>query len=102
MTSRQRLSNRRRSEIRDFSHAGHQFTVGASWFADGRLAEVFISSERPGSPIEAIARDAAVVVSLALQHGVDLASLRAALTCDHGGGAASPLGAALDCLAVSR
>jgi hypothetical protein len=100
MTScRERLPNRRRSEIRDFSYAGNLFTVGVSHFKDGRPAEIFISSNRPGSPIEAIARDGAVAVSLALQHGADLAVLRAALTRDDKGAPASPLGKALDCLA---
>jgi len=93
MTARERLPNRRRSET------GNLFTVGASRFKDGRLAEIFISSNRPGSPIEAIARDSAVAVSFALQHGADLAVLQGALTRDHDGGPASPLGAALDCLA---
>ena len=96
--SRQRIPNRRRSEIRDFSYAGNLFSVGVSRFDDGRLAEIFIASARPGSPIEAIARDSAVAVSFALQHGADLASLRAALTRDHDGGPASPLGAAFDLL----
>src|SRR5690348_9790163 len=96
--TRERLPNRRRSEIRDFSYAGNQFTVGLSRFGDGRVAEIFISSARPGSPIEAIARDSAVAVSIALQHGADLEALRGALTKNHDGGPASPLGAALDCL----
>lgn len=98
MTARERLPNRRRSEIRDFTFAGNNFSVGFAQFADGRLGEIFISSERPGSAIEAIARDGAVAVSFALQHGADLASLRAALTRNHCGGPASPIGAALDCL----
>jgi hypothetical protein len=98
MSVRDRLPNRRCSEIHDFSFAGNNFSVGVSRFEDGRVAEIFISSERPGSPIEAIARDSAVAVSFALQHGADLASLRAALTRDHDDGPASPLGAALDCL----
>ncbi|MGO9672715.1 MAG: hypothetical protein ACLPSF_00830 [Methylocella sp.] len=98
MSARERLPNRRRSETRNFTFAGNNFGVGFSRFDDGCLAEIFISSERPGSPIEAIARDGAVAASFALQCGADLASLRAALTRDHDGGPASPLGAALDCL----
>ena len=45
-----------------------------------------------------IARDAAILASLAFQHGVDLATIRAALTKDHDGGPATLLGAALDAL----
>jgi hypothetical protein len=39
-----------------------------------RTAEIFISSARPGSPIEAIARNAAITASLALQCGLDARS----------------------------
>lgn len=95
---RQRPPNRRCSEIIDFEYSGNKFSLGLSRFADGRVAEIFISSERPGSPLEAIARDSAVAVSFALQCGADIAALRAALTRDHDGGPASPIGAALDCL----
>jgi hypothetical protein len=37
--------------------------------------------------------------SLAFQHGVDLQTIRTALTRDHDDGPATPLGAALDALA---
>ena len=37
---------------------------------DGALGEVFINSRKTGGDVEAIARDAAVLLSLALQHGV--------------------------------
>jgi hypothetical protein len=59
---------------------------------------VILSSHKPGSPIEAIARDAAVTVSIALQFGAPLETIRAALTKDHDGGPATLLGAALDAL----
>jgi hypothetical protein len=102
MTARERLPNRRRSEIRDFSYAGNLFTVGVSHFKDGRPAEIFISSKRPGSAIETIGRDAAIVTSLALQFGADLETIRGALTRDHDGGPATLLGAALDALSEGR
>jgi hypothetical protein len=54
------------------------------------------ASNKPGSPIEAIARDAAVTVSIALQFGADLETIKQALTKDHDGGPATPLGAALE------
>ena len=98
MTSRERLPNRRRSEILDLEHAGTRFTLGFSRFRDGRVAELFISSSRPGSAIEAVARDSAIIASLALQHGCDLATIRGALTRDHDGGPATLLGAAADAL----
>jgi hypothetical protein len=98
MTARKRLPNRRQCESFEFRHAGHPFTLCTGFYADGRIAEIFLSSHKPGSPIEAIARDSAIMASLALQHGVALETIRAALTRDHDGGPATLLGAALDAI----
>jgi hypothetical protein len=99
MTARERLPNRRQCESFEFRHAGLVFTLCAGSYPDGRLAEIFLSSHKLGSPIEAIARDAAVTVSIALQFGADLQTIRAALTKDHDGGPATAIGAALDAIA---
>ena len=64
-----------------------------SRYSDGLPAEIFLSSRHVGSPLEAIARDAAVTVSIALQHGVPISTIRQALTKDHDDGPL--LGAAL-------
>jgi hypothetical protein len=72
MTARERLPNRRQCESFEFRHAGLDFTLAAGFYADGRIAEIFLSSHKPGSPIEAVARDAAVTVSITLQFGVPL------------------------------
>jgi hypothetical protein len=95
-TTRTRLPNRRETETLGFKHRGNSFTLTIGRWSDGRLAEIFISSEKPGSELEAIARDAAITASLAFQFGCPLNMLRAALTQDHGGGPATLLGAALD------
>jgi hypothetical protein len=102
MPARERLPNRQQCESFEFRHAGLDFTLAAGFYPDGRIAEVFLSSHKPGSPIEAIARDAAILASLAFQHGVDLQTIRTALTRDHDGGSATPLGAALDAIAEAR
>ena len=99
MTARQRLPNRRACESVEFRHAGLDFTLCAGFHRDGRIAEIFLSSHKPGTAIEATARDAAIVVSIALQFGADIATIRSALTKDHDGSAATVLGAALDKLA---
>ena len=99
MTARQRLCNRRACESFEFRHVGLDFTLAAGFYPDGRIAEIFLSSHKPGSPIEAIARDAAVTVSIALQFGADLETIRQALTKDHDGGPATLLGAALEAIA---
>jgi hypothetical protein len=95
---RLRLPNRRRCESFEFLHAGLRFTLCAGFYRDGRIAEIFLSSHKPGSAVEAVARDAAIVTSLALQYGADLETIRAALTKDHDDGPATLLGAALDAL----
>lgn len=100
MNSRQRLPNRRRHELIDFTLGGFTYTAGIGRFDDGRLAEVFLDpSAKSGTAVEAAALDAAVTVSLALQHGTPAEAIRAALSRDHLGRAAGPLGALLDILA---
>jgi hypothetical protein len=96
---RERLPNRRQCESFEIFHSGVHFTVSAGRYQDGRMAEIFLSAERAGTPLEAIARDAAVLASLAFQHGADLETIRIALTRDHDGGPATALGAALDAIA---
>jgi len=66
-----------------------------------RVAEIFLSSHRPGSETEAIARDAAIITSLALQHGCDLAMIAHGVTRADDGSAATAIGAAFDLLAVA-
>jgi hypothetical protein len=99
---RERLPNRRRSSTRTFEHSGMKFVVTAGYFPDGRLGEIFISGERPGSGVEVLAHDAAVTLSIALQFGADLQTIRNALEKDGDGGPASVLGAALSTLAVAE
>lgn len=95
--TRRTLPHRRQCETVEFRHAGHAFTLCVGLRpSTGEIAEIFISSTKPGSPLEALARDAAIIVSLALQHGAELATIRHALTRDHDGGPATLIGAALD------
>lgn len=97
---RQRLSHRRAHELLDFEHGGHRYTAGIGRFDDGRLAEVFINAPgRVGSGIEAMARDAATVASIALQYGAPAETIRRALTRNTDATASGPLGAVLDRLA---
>ncbi len=76
-----------------------RFTATCSWFPDGSLAEIFLSNHRAGSDSDANACDAAVVASIALQHGVPLETIRRALMRDSRGRARTPLGMALDLIA---
>jgi hypothetical protein len=95
---RHRLPDRRRGETFDFFHNNLGFTSTIGRYRDGRIGEIFLRAHKPGGDLEAVARDAAIVVSLALQHGADLGTIRRALTRDHNGGPATLLGAALDAI----
>ena len=99
MTARERLPNRRASESFTFECGGLRYHATISYFADGRIGEVFITNIKPSSQSDVNARDAAVVASLALQFGCPIDVLRKALMRDPRGVASSPLGIALDSLA---
>lgn len=77
--SRERLPNRRRAELVTFDHGARKWTACVGRFADGRLAEIFIEGPKD-SPLLALARDAAILASIALQHGAPLAVIRRALS----------------------
>lgn len=96
---RRRPPQRRPHELLDFEHAGHRYTVGLGFFETGGLAEIFINVPgRSGSAIEAVARDAAILASICLQHGASVGVIRQALTRNGDGSAGGPLGAVLDLL----
>ena len=88
--------NRRPAEHFNFTCNGLHYTASIGRFPDGRLAEIFVTNSKAGSHSDAAAKDAAVVCSIALQHGVPVDVIRHALLRDQRGVASSPLGAALD------
>jgi hypothetical protein len=95
---RERLANRRASEIFSFETQGHRFTGSISRYKDGRLAELFLTNFKAGSQIGTLVHDAAIILSFALQHGADVEDIRKALCRDNSGAALGPLGQALDLL----
>jgi hypothetical protein len=99
---RERLPNRRLAETitlpRD-SGLLYNATVGRA--ADGRVLEIFLSNSKPGSQSDCNARDSAIAASLALQYGCPLEVLQRALLRDPRGRPSTPLGAAVDLIAVS-
>ena len=96
---RERLPNRRASELMEVRSFELPFTVGVSKYSDGRLAEIFITNHRAISAAGIMASDAAIAASLALQFGCPVDVLRKALSRDSQGKATSPLGVALDLIA---
>jgi ribonucleoside-diphosphate reductase alpha chain len=93
------LPNRRAAETFGLECHGMKYTATIARFAHGGVAEIFLSNHKAGSHADTAARDSAVVASLALQFGVPLNTLRAALMRDSSGRASGPLGVALDIIA---
>jgi len=99
---RARLSNRRGSESFSFECGGLAYHATASRFADGALAEIFLTCHKAGSAADTAARDSAIVCSIALQFGADVETIRKALCRDSRGTANGPLGVALDLIGERR
>jgi hypothetical protein len=97
---RERLPNRRLAETFNLESGGLAYTASVGRFNDGRLAEIFITNHKAGSSADTNAKDAAVVCSIALQHGVPLDTIRRALMRDSAGKPSGPLGVALDMIAA--
>jgi hypothetical protein len=86
---RQKLQNRRAHWLYRFECDGQSYTGGIGRFDDGRIAEIFINGSKVGTAAETNAQDAAIVASLALQHGCPIETIRHALA--RSGGATGPL-----------
>jgi ribonucleoside-diphosphate reductase alpha chain len=99
MNDRNYLPNKRRNTTFNFHCSGQTYSATYSTFADGTLAEIFLSNGKCGSESDAAARDSAVVCSIALQFGTPIDVIRGALLRDPRGIASSPLGIALDLIA---
>ncbi len=96
MTTRATLPHRRAATTCEVKHGQQSVTVTVGYYADGSLGEVFVTAPKVGSSLEAIARDAAVLLSIAAQFGVPLDTLRHAVTREQDGSPSSIIGAVLD------
>jgi hypothetical protein len=94
--ARERMQNRRDSETSSFDHGGAAFTMTVGRYPDGRIGELFINAAHANSALDALASDAAIAISFALQHGADLGAMRSAMKRNSQGEPSSPIGAALD------
>ncbi len=112
-SSRQRLPTRRPAHSEALEVDSHAFTATVGFDPkSGQPRELFLTAGKEGSLLNALLADAAVVISVALQHGVPAASLAksvgrlpagpvAPVDLDYGPGQkvpASPIAAALDLL----
>ena len=98
MTMRRALPQRRRSENFDMEFGGFskRYNITVGYYDDGGIGEVFINHPVSGLQSEAIARDGAVAVSLALQYGVPLETLQHAVTRNDRNEPTSIVGAVVD------
>lgn len=99
--TRHSLPNRRASVTFSLPWQGVVHEVSLGLFDDGTPAEVFISGTKSGSDIQAVSRDAAILLSLALQHGVALDVIRRSVTRGEDEKPQSILGAVVDAFAVT-
>jgi hypothetical protein len=100
-SSRNRLPNRRLAESFELEVEGLRYTATVGRFPDDTIGELFLNNHKSNSSADTAARDSAIVVSIALQHGADLETIRRALCRDGHGRATGPLGAALDAIEAS-
>jgi hypothetical protein len=95
---RRALPSRRGCETFELRHGARNtlFHVTVGRYPDGTMGEVFISGAKAGSDLEAVARDGAVLISIALQYGVPLDVIRHAITREENGAPSTVLGVVID------
>lgn len=101
--TREVLPQRRRTETFDFVHrhqdgSGTWFTTTVGYYHDGRPGEVFLSARKVTSAVDIMVRDAAILLSFALQHGVSAEQLRAAMLRGEDGAPHGVFGTLLDAM----
>lgn len=98
MPQRELLPQRRRAETFNmrFGDQSAEYTVTLGYYEDGRIGEIFIDGAKAGTMMDALARDGAVLTSIGLQYGMQLETVRHALTRDRDGNATTIIGAVID------
>lgn len=101
--TRRILNNRRHHEVLEFDFWHIDFTVGIGRDRSddpihGPIRELFINAGKTGVQMETLARDSAVLMSIALQHGAPLETMRRAITRNVDGSPSGPIGHLLDLL----
>lgn len=100
--TRRELPARREGETFELRFWGIDFTVSFGRYPDGRVGEAFITGAKSGQDVEGTARDAAILLSLALQHDVPLSTIQHAVTRTSSGEPAAIIGAIVDRLVVEE
>jgi hypothetical protein len=100
MSTRRILPQRRSAETFQLRFWNQPVSVTVGYYEDGTPGEIFVDAGKTGQDVQSTARDAAVVLSLALQHGATVATIQHAVTRSGNGEAASILGAIIDQLSA--
>src|SRR5215472_2780506 len=98
MTARLTLPQRRGAETFELCHGGQNtpFQITVGYYPDDRIGEIFVSGGKSGSDFEAVARDGAIAVSIALQFGASLEIFQRAFSHEQDGRPSSIIGAVID------
>lgn len=93
--TRETFPNYREGESFTFDHDDLSYHAIVNRLPNGEIGEIFVDAGKIGSSAYTIAKEAAVLFSLARQHGCPLAVIRAALPLLADGNPAGPTGMAL-------
>lgn len=96
--NRNRLRNRREAETFAVEHGGARFVISIGRYDDGRPAEVFVDGLKVGTDLRETLRDAALLASLALQHGCPVETIAGAVQRDSFGAPLSVVGRVVDAM----
>jgi len=101
MTKRERLPNRRAAENVTFVSRGQKVVCNIGYYPDGRIGEVFVvDAGKTGADLNVAMLEVGVAVSIALQHGASIDSMRASFPRTEQGKAEGTMGQLLDLLAA--
>jgi hypothetical protein len=102
MSNRTRLPNRRAHEVMSFRHWGQEFHAGLGRSVpDGPIQEVWINA-KSGTQAETLARDSAVLLSIALQYNVPIEAMRKSIMRDADGLPSGPVGRLIEIISESE
>lgn len=90
------LPQGRSCESFDLHHNNQQAHVSVGFYPDHSLGEVFIDAHKAGTDMDAILKDWATTMSIAIQHGTPIATVRHAVTRTASNEPSSIIGAILD------
>lgn len=101
--ARERPENRRASETVSFEVNRDgvppiAYTATISFFPDGRVADLFLRAGKAGNDLSIQANETALAVSMALQHGTPLETIRKAMPRTNDGRPEGAIGTLLDLL----